>query len=76
MSQEKCETESYCAGGFHYSNKVNIETAITKTSRSLPVRKGIKCNRKYSMGVIDKTFKAERLDLLFENIARASAEAV
>ena len=80
MNSQKVATNSYCAGGKHYSGTKNITGEITvnkKTGKEIKLLVGncSICNRKKSMIVSNNTIKAEGLGSFFKNLGKISAKA-
>ena len=77
MSFQKFKSNSYCVGGKHYSQTINIygDTKYNKkTQKPIKMLKGTcaKCNRNKSQIVSDQTIEAEGLKDFFKNVAKAA----
>ena len=77
MSFQKFKSNSYCVGGKHYSQTINIygDTKYNqKTGKTIKLLIGTcaKCNRKKSQIVSDQTIEAEGLKDFFRGVGKAA----
>ena len=78
MSFQKFKSNSYCVGGKHFSQTINIygDTKYTnkKTQKPIKMLRGTcaKCNRNKSHIVSDQTIEAEGLKDFFKNVGKAA----
>ena len=68
----KFKTNSYCAGGRHYSGTNNIRGFITSKGTKMLKGNCVKCKRNKSMTVSDATIDAEVLKDFFKSVGRAT----
>ena len=77
MSFNKFKNDSYCVGGKHYSNTINIRGDITqnkKTGAAVKLLRGTcsTCERNKSLIVSDQIIQAEGLGDFFRGIGKAA----
>ena len=68
----KFKTNSYCAGGTHYTVTNNIRGFITSKGTQMIKSKCVKYKRNKSMAVSDATIQAEGLKDFFKSVGKAT----
>ena len=68
------KSDSYCFGGRHRSSTVKSYGDITSIGSKVLIGYFSLCNRKKSITVSDKTFKAEGLSSFFKNLGKLPPE--
>ena len=69
----KFETNSYCAGGTHYSGTNSIRVIFTAEKTKMLKGSCAMCRRNNSMTVSDATIEAEGLKDFLKSVGKATA---